>query len=89
MFNKSISQKNRDIIKKNYNIFRAFFPPEPTPTPTPLPERTLVPDPLKEINKDTKKDKNKKEKKSYSFFAHPHQQPEFENGQRPVEFDSL
>ena len=48
MVNRSISRKNRDIIKKNYNVFRVFFPPPPTPTPTPAPKRTLVPNPLKD-----------------------------------------
>ena len=48
MVNRNISRKNRDTIKKNYNIFRVFFPPPPTPTPTPVPSRTPVPDPLKD-----------------------------------------
>jgi thiol-disulfide isomerase/thioredoxin len=74
MMNKTVSRKNRDIIKTNYNVFRAFFPPPPTPTPTPAPPRTPIPDPFED--RIQPEEQGKPGQKSSA-------------GQKPKEFDDL
>ena len=93
MLNRSVSRKNRDIIKKNYNVFRVFFPPPPTPTPTPAPKRTIVPNPLKDqknvegphhIGKGKKHDDN-----VHSHMQQQHHHQQIPHHKIPIENDDL
>ena len=85
MFNKTFSRKNRDTIKKNYNVFRVFFPPPPTPTPTPKPKPTLVPNPIH--HDKSEHDHNKRQHNQQ--YAKKVQQKQTIHHRLPVENDDL